>query len=180
MSQFFSKGNGGGLFRKHRRSPSHFNLKYGRENSPPDSPVKENHSQSVPSGSCIQPIAQDQVEPKDGIEVIALSLLFCYFSINKQFVFLIISLLKSISDIYFLTCITFQVDPNVHRDFLAWRQSPTLGKCNAFVARVYREDIDLCLDFNNRELAERVEHAVETGNIYIEAVGDRSKTAFPK
>ncbi|XP_018326399.1 guanine nucleotide exchange factor for Rab-3A [Agrilus planipennis] len=25
----------------HRRSPSHFNLKYGRENSPPESPVKE-------------------------------------------------------------------------------------------------------------------------------------------
>ena len=31
-----------GLFtKKHRRSPSHFNLKYGRENSPPDSPQKE-------------------------------------------------------------------------------------------------------------------------------------------
>lgn len=27
--------------KKHRRSPSHFNLKYGRENSPPDSPQKE-------------------------------------------------------------------------------------------------------------------------------------------
>lgn len=27
--------------KKHHRSPSHFNLKYGRENSPPDSPVRE-------------------------------------------------------------------------------------------------------------------------------------------
>ncbi|KAJ1529804.1 hypothetical protein ONE63_006549 [Megalurothrips usitatus] len=131
---------GGGLFRKHRRSPSHFNLKYGRENSPPESPVKENHSQSAPTGGCVQPVAQDQVEPKDGIEV----------------------------------------DPNVHRDFLVWRQCPTIDKTNAFVARVYREDIDLCLNFNNRELAERVGWAVECGNIYIEAVGDRSKTAFPK
>lgn len=26
--------------KKHRRSPSHFNLKYGRENSPPESPVR--------------------------------------------------------------------------------------------------------------------------------------------
>ena len=38
-----------GLFaRKHRRSPSHFNLKYGRESSPPDSPLKEQRS-SLPS-----------------------------------------------------------------------------------------------------------------------------------
>lgn len=66
---FSGSGGGGGLFRKHRRSPSHFNLKYGRENSPPDSPVKEIQSQSVPSGPCVQPVAPDQVEPKDGIEV---------------------------------------------------------------------------------------------------------------
>lgn len=47
--------------RKHRRSPSHFNLKYGRENSPPDSPVKE-HTGSLVLGS-------EVVEPKDGLEV---------------------------------------------------------------------------------------------------------------
>lgn len=36
----------GGLFakRQHRRSPSHFNLKYGRENSPPDSPQRGDSS----------------------------------------------------------------------------------------------------------------------------------------
>lgn len=34
--------SGVGLFyRKHKRSPSHNNLKYGRENSPPDSPLKQ-------------------------------------------------------------------------------------------------------------------------------------------
>ncbi|CAH2007520.1 unnamed protein product [Acanthoscelides obtectus] len=45
------------LFKKHRRSPSHFNLKYGRENSPPDSPVKE-----VVHITC-------EVESKEGLEV---------------------------------------------------------------------------------------------------------------
>ena len=74
----------------------------------------------------------------------------------------------------------FQVDPNVHADFLLWRQHPTLDKSDPFVARVYREDIVLCLEFNNSELAERVRHAVENGSIFIEAVGDRSKTSFPK
>lgn len=37
-----------GLFyRKHKRSPSHNNLKYGRENSPPDSPLKQNSNQTA-------------------------------------------------------------------------------------------------------------------------------------
>ena len=49
---FFSK--------KHRRCPSHFNLKYGRENSPPDSPEKE-----------INPLLAtlNNVESRDGLEV---------------------------------------------------------------------------------------------------------------
>lgn len=43
--------------KKHRRSPSHFNLKYGRENSPPESPVKE-----VVHITC-------EIESKEGLEV---------------------------------------------------------------------------------------------------------------
>lgn len=43
---------GGGIFaKKHRRSPSHFNLKYGRESSPPDSPLRDLSRASVP-GCC--------------------------------------------------------------------------------------------------------------------------------
>ena len=114
--------------KKHRRSPSHFNLKYGRENSPPESPVKEVHH--IPC----------EVESKEGLEV----------------------------------------DPNFHREFLAWRQKPRLDKEDPFVRRVYEEDIDLCLAFNNEELSRRVKAAVETGTILIEAVGDRTKAMFPK
>jgi len=33
------------FYRKHKRSPSHNNLKYGRENSPPDSPLKQKSNQ---------------------------------------------------------------------------------------------------------------------------------------
>ncbi|GLV37290.1 hypothetical protein CBL_10743 [Carabus blaptoides fortunei] len=54
---------GANLFtRKHRRSPSHFNLKYGRENSPPDSPVKDHHGPPMSVGA-------EVVENKDGLEV---------------------------------------------------------------------------------------------------------------
>lgn len=113
---------------KHRRSPSHFNLKYGRENSPPESPVKE-----------VYHLACD-VENKEGLEV----------------------------------------DPNVHREFLSWRQNPTLDKSDPFLHRIYVEDVDLCLRFSNGDLAGKVTEAVEAGTIFIEAVGDRTKAMFPK
>lgn len=48
--------------RKHRRSPSHFNLKYGRENSPPDSPSKEYNGPPMSVGA-------DVVENREGLEV---------------------------------------------------------------------------------------------------------------
>lgn len=40
--------SGVGLFyRKHKRSPSHNSLKYGRENSPPDSPLKQKSTPTI-------------------------------------------------------------------------------------------------------------------------------------
>ncbi|KAJ8675720.1 hypothetical protein QAD02_011506 [Eretmocerus hayati] len=42
--------NGGIFAKKHRRSPSHFNLKYGREGSPPESPLREPRT-SLPIGT---------------------------------------------------------------------------------------------------------------------------------
>ena len=66
---------GGGLFaRKHRRSPSHFNLKYGRENSPPDSPVKEppygsNATSSAAAAAAAAAAVVDFNDSKDGWEV---------------------------------------------------------------------------------------------------------------
>ncbi|XP_060531102.1 guanine nucleotide exchange factor for Rab-3A-like [Cylas formicarius] len=57
-----SKDDGGvAIFtKKHRRSPSHFNLKYGRENSPPDTPVK-NSTLSMGIGC--------ELESSEGLEV---------------------------------------------------------------------------------------------------------------
>lgn len=47
--------------KKHHRSPSHFNLKYGRENSPPESPVKE--------ANPLMGFACADTESKEGLEV---------------------------------------------------------------------------------------------------------------
>ncbi|CAH1712086.1 guanine nucleotide exchange factor for Rab-3A-like [Aphis gossypii] len=124
--------SGVGLFyRKHKRSPSHNNLKYGRENSPPDSPLKQKSNQAV-------------TDP----ETLDIS--------NSA-----------------------EIDPNVHREFVHWMKSPTLDKSDAFISRIYREDIDQCLEFNNSTLAMDVRNAIESGNLFIESM-DKSKSHFPK
>lgn len=118
------------FIKKHRRSPSHFNLKYGRENSPPSSPVKE---------SIVQ-LSSDFEAKDNGLEV----------------------------------------DPVLHKEFLAWRQQPTLDKNSPFIQRIYREDINLSLAFSNEDLSTKVVQAVEDGIILVEAVRDKSKAMFPK
>lgn len=81
---------------------------------------------------------------------------------------------------YSTNLFVFQVDPVMHREFLTWKQNPTIEQNDPFISRVYREDIDSCLAFSNIELAGEVRNAVESGNIYIEAVNEKSKTHFPK
>ena len=55
--------------RKHRRSPSHFNLKYGRENSPPDSPVRDQRGGGSPAHTGYLQLQQDELATNDEIEV---------------------------------------------------------------------------------------------------------------
>lgn len=73
-----------------------------------------------------------------------------------------------------------EVDPRVHTEFLRWKANPCVDKSDLFVARVFREDIDLCLDFPSKELGAKVRQAVLDGIIFIEAVSDKTKLAFPK
>lgn len=82
--------------------------------------------------------------------------------------------------IFVTTNVFAQVDPAVHKEFLAWKSNPKLDKTDPFIARIYDEDIHLCLAFNSSELSERVLAAVESGTVFIEAVSDKSKTMFPK
>ncbi|KAF4529247.1 hypothetical protein B566_EDAN017705 [Ephemera danica] len=123
--------------RSHRRSPSHFNLKYGRENSPPDSPVKD--KAAAAAAALLQTEQREQ---------------------------------SALSDL--------EVDPMVHKELLAWRQTVSLSRSEPFVERMYMEDIDLCLDFFNKELGKRVQQAVEAGTLFIESVTEKSRIAFPK
>lgn len=149
-----------GIFtKKHRRSPSHFNLKYGRENSPPDSPVKESRS-SLPSDSHPADREWDREREKERDRDRERD-----NSKDKD---------RELKDF------GVEVDPRVHAEFLRWKANPCIDKSDPFVARVFNEDIDLSLDFPNVELGTRVRQAVLDGVIFIEAVSEKNKLAFPK
>ncbi|XP_032664137.1 guanine nucleotide exchange factor for Rab-3A-like [Odontomachus brunneus] len=151
--QIDTKGRAGeesqqGLFtKKHRRSPSHFNLKYGRENSPPDSPVKE---QRPPLPTDREVLERDWKRDREK---------------ERE---------RECKDF------GLEVDPRVYTEFLRWKANPCVDKSDPFVARVFREDIDLCLDFPNKELGSKVRQAVLDGIIFIESVSDKTRLAFPK
>ena len=47
-------------------------------------------------------------------------------------------------------------DPTLRKDFLSWRKEPTLDPSHPFLAKIYREDVEPCMTFPNKRLAQRV------------------------
>lgn len=68
-----------------------------------------------------------------------------------------------------------EIDPLFYDEFILWKEKPKLDKTSAFISRVYKEDIQLCLSFPNLDLTDKVLEAVETGTILIEDLGEKSK-----
>ncbi|XP_068210804.1 guanine nucleotide exchange factor for Rab-3A-like isoform X1 [Palaemon carinicauda] len=119
--------------RGHRKSPSDFDLKYGRDTTPPSSPLKESRINDAAANS------QFHLDPE------------CW-----------------------------EVDPVVHKEFIMWKQNPTLDRSDPFMQRIYEEDIDLCLAFPNSTLAHKVQKAIEDNAVFIEEVNPRQKSSCPK
>lgn len=119
--------------RGHRKSPSDFDLKYGRDTTPPSSPLKESRINDAAA------LSQFPLDPE------------CW-----------------------------EVDPVVHKEFIAWKQNPTLERSDPFMQRIYEEDIDLCLAFPNTTLAHRVQRAIEDNSVFIEEVNPRQKSSCPR
>lgn len=119
--------NGISLLRGHKRSPSHNDLKYGRDSTPTGSPVKAT------------PMPQPTMELRE----------------------------------------EYEVDPAYHQEFVSWRECPnSTNKEHPFLARIYKEDIVPCLNFNNTQLSEEVQRCIEENSIVIETVS--GKSLFPK
>lgn len=66
------------------------------------------------------------------------------------------------------------IDPLLRKDYLSWKKTPTLDKHHPFLARIYQEDIDLCLRFPNEELTKRVVKAIHENTLCLSPVKDFS------
>ncbi len=68
------------------------------------------------------------------------------------------------------------IDPVLRKEYLAWKKSPTMDRtASAFIERIYREDIDPCLDFASAEVCGVVVRAVHDNTLCIEPVTDFAK-----
>ncbi|XP_044018728.1 guanine nucleotide exchange factor for Rab-3A-like isoform X2 [Aphidius gifuensis] len=155
----------GGLFsKKYRPSPTNINHKNTRElSSPPESPQKEQKQMKINEKIMLndkycteQTIRDKDCDRNDERE---------QRDKDKD---------KDIKDL------GIEVDPRIHCEFLRWKENPCIDMNNKFISRIFHEDIDLCLDFPNIELGEKVRQAVLDGIIFIEAISDKKKTLFPK
>ena len=52
------------------------------------------------------------------------------------------------------------IDPTLRQEYVNWKKSPDLTTSSPFLARIYREDVEPCLDFPASELASRVRAAI--------------------
>ena len=67
------------------------------------------------------------------------------------------------------------IDPAFRQEYMAWKKDPTLDrispqeKQNPFLDRLYREDIDPCLDFpcEDRRLVEAVQRGIHEQTVCI-------------
>lgn len=63
------------------------------------------------------------------------------------------------------------IDPVLRKEYLTWKKSPTLEKQESdFLKRIYREDVEPCLDFPNGKLAKDVFEAVRNNNLAISPI----------
>ena len=52
------------------------------------------------------------------------------------------------------------IDPTLRQEYISWKKSPDLTTSSPFLARIYREDVEPCLDFPASELSARVRVAI--------------------
>lgn len=74
------------------------------------------------------------------------------------------------------------IDPAFFKLFVDWRVKPILSNKdkNPFLQKIYNEDIEPCLVFENDLLVVRLKKAIEENSIWVEPVAEKDKTNIPK
>lgn len=74
-----------------------------------------------------------------------------------------------------------EIDPVLHFLFSTWRDSPTLNKARSeFLAKVYEEDVEPCIQFKNQDLVGRLMTAIEENSIWVDPIPEKSASNVPR
>ena len=59
------------------------------------------------------------------------------------------------------------MDPVFRQEYLSWKKSPSMSESDPFLSRIYREDVEPCLQFPASELSQRVRSAIHDNNLCL-------------
>lgn len=59
------------------------------------------------------------------------------------------------------------IDPVLRQEYLSWKKSPDMKESNQFLARIYREDVEPCLQFPAADLSSAVRAAIHANTLCL-------------
>jgi len=62
------------------------------------------------------------------------------------------------------------IDPVLRAEYIVWKKAPDMSSSNPFMARIYKEDVDPCLDFPAQTLSQAVRQAVHDNILCLSPV----------
>ena len=59
------------------------------------------------------------------------------------------------------------IDPILRQEYLSWKKSPDMSESSPFMTRIYREDVELCLQFPASDLAAKVRAGIHSNTMCL-------------
>jgi len=59
------------------------------------------------------------------------------------------------------------IDPILRQEYLSWKKAPDMSESGLFMARIYREDVELCLEFPSTELSAKVREGIHANTLCL-------------
>jgi len=59
------------------------------------------------------------------------------------------------------------IDPILRQEYLSWKKAPDMSESSLFMTRIYREDVELCLQFPATDLAAKVRTGIHANTLCL-------------
>ena len=59
------------------------------------------------------------------------------------------------------------IDPILRQEYLSWKKAPDMSETSLFMSRIYREDVELCLQFPATELSAKVRAGIHANTLCL-------------